>query len=37
MEQLKILIVMKQSTNVELNEPVFWVGMNVEELTHSQQ
>ena len=28
---------MKQSTNLELNEPVLEVGMNVKELTHSQQ
>ena len=28
---------MKQSTNLELNEPVFGVGMNVKKLTHSQQ
>ena len=28
---------MKQSTNLELNEPGFGVGMNVKELTHSQQ
>ena len=27
---------MKQSTNLELNEPGFGVGMNVKELTHSQ-
>ena len=35
----QIWIVMKQSTNLELNEPVFGVemGMNVKELTHSQQ
>ena len=28
---------MKQSTNLELNEPGFGVGMNVKEPTHSQQ
>ena len=28
---------MKQSTNLELNEPGFGVGMNAKELTHSQQ
>ena len=28
---------MKQSTNLELNEPIFGVGMNVKVLTHSQQ
>ena len=31
---------MKQSNNLELNEPIVrweWVGMNVKELTHSQQ
>ena len=35
----QIWIVMKQSTNLELNEPIFGfkVGMNVKELTHSQQ
>ena len=32
----QIWIVMKQSTNLELNEPVFGVEMNVKELTHSQ-
>ena len=32
-----IWIVMKQSTNLELSEPVLGVGMNVKELTHSQQ
>ena len=36
MQQLKIWIVIKQSTNLELNEPVFGVGMN-KKLTHSQQ
>ena len=33
----QIWIVMKQSANLELNEPVFGVEMNVKELTHSQQ
>ena len=35
----QIWIVMKQSINLELNEPllVIEVGMNVKELTHSQQ
>ena len=33
----QIWIVMKQSTNLELNEPAFGVEMNVKELTHSQQ
>ena len=28
---------MKQSTNLELNEPIVGVVMNVKELTHSQQ
>ena len=28
---------MKQSTNLELNEPIDEVVMNVKELTHSQQ
>ena len=28
---------MKQSTNLELNEPINEVVMNVKELTHSQQ
>ena len=37
MEQLKIWIAMKQSTNLELHEHSFGVGMNVKELTHSQQ
>ena len=37
MQQLKTWIAIKQSTNLELNEPVFGVGMNVKELTHSQQ
>ena len=37
MPQLKIGIVMKQSTNLELNEPIVGVVMNVKELTHSQQ
>ena len=37
MQQLKIWIVIKQSTNLELNEPGFGVGMNVKRLTHSQQ
>ena len=36
MQQLKIWIVMKQSTNLELNEPV-WSGNECEKLTHSQQ
>ena len=30
-------IVIKQSTNLELNEPIDGVVMNVKELTHSQQ
>ena len=33
----QIWIVMKQSTNLELNEPIVGVVMNVKELTHSQQ
>ena len=33
----QIWIVMKQSTNLELNEPIDGVVMNVKELTHSQQ
>ena len=33
----QIWIVMKQSTNLELNEPIDEVVMNVKELTHSQQ
>ena len=37
MQQLKIWIVIKQSTNLELNEPIDEVVMNVKELTHSQQ
>ena len=37
MQQLKIWIVIKQSTNLELNEPIDGVVMNVKELTHSQQ
>ena len=37
MQQLKIWIAIKQSTNLELNEPGLGVGMNVKELTHSQQ
>ena len=37
MQQLKILIVIKQSTNLELNEPIDEVVMNVKRLTHSQQ
>ena len=36
MQQLKIWIVIEQSTNLELNEPVLEVGMNVKELSHSQ-
>ena len=37
MQQLKIWIVIKQSTNLELNEPIDEVVMNVKKLTHSQQ
>ena len=37
MQQLKIGIVIKQSTYLELTEPIDKVVMNVEELTHSQQ
>ena len=37
MQQLKIWIVIKQSTNLELNEPIDEVVMNVKELTHSPQ
>ena len=37
MQQLRIWIVIKQSINLELNEPVFGVGRNVKELTHSLQ
>ena len=37
MQQLKICIVIKQSTNLELNEPIDEVVMNVKRLTHSQQ
>ena len=33
----QIWIVMKQSTNLELNEPIDGGVMNVKELTHSQQ
>ena len=33
----QIWIVMKQSTNLELNEPKDEVVMNVKRLTHSQQ
>ena len=33
----QIWIVMKQSTNFKLNEPIDEVVMNVKELTHSQQ
>ena len=33
----QIWIVMKQSTNFELNEPIDEVVMNVKRLTHSQQ
>ena len=36
MQQLKIWIVMKQSTNLELNEPILG-GNECEILTHSQQ
>ena len=36
MQQLKIWIVIKQSTNLELNEPV-WEWNECEKLTHSQQ
>ena len=37
MQQLKIWTVIRQSTNLELNEPIDGVVMNVKELTHSQQ
>ena len=37
MQQLKIWIVIKQSTNLVLNEPIDEVVMNVKRLTHSQQ
>ena len=37
MQQLKIWIVIKQSTNLELNEPIDGVVMNVKELTHSKE
>ena len=37
MQQLKIWIVIKQSTNLELNEPIDEVVMNVKRLAHSQQ
>ena len=37
MQQLKIWIVIKQSTNLELNEPIDEVVMSVKRLTHSQQ
>ena len=37
MQQLKIWIVIKQSTNLELNEPIDEVVINVKRLTHSQQ
>ena len=37
MQQLKIWIVIKQSTNLELSEPIDEVIMNVKRLTHSQQ
>ena len=37
MQHLKIWIVIKQSTNLELNEPTDEVVMNVKRLTHSQQ
>ena len=33
----QIWIVIKQSTNLELNEPIDEVVMNVKRLTHSQQ
>ena len=33
----QIWIVLKQSTNLELNEPIDGWVMNVKELTHSQQ
>ena len=33
----QIWTTMKQSTNLELNEPIHGVVMNVKELTHSQQ
>ena len=36
MQQLKIWIVIKQSTNLELNEPIDGVVMNLKDLTHSQ-
>ena len=37
MQQLRICIVIKQSINLELNEPIDEVVMNVKRLTHSQQ
>ena len=37
MQQLKIWILIKQSSNLELNEPIEEVVMNVKRLTHSQQ
>ena len=37
MQQLKIWIVIKQSTNLELNEPIDEVVMNVRKITHTQQ
>ena len=37
MKQLKIWIVIRQSTNLELNEPIVEGVMNVKRLTHSQQ
>ena len=37
MQQLKIWIVIKQSTSLELNEAIDGVVMNVKKLTHSQQ
>ena len=37
MQQLKIWIVIKQSINLELNEPVLEVGMNVKDSHTSQQ
>ena len=37
MQQLKLWIAIKQSTNLELKELVFGVGMKVKEFTHSQQ
>ena len=37
MQQLKIWIAIKQSTNFGVEWTSFGVGMNVKELTHSQQ